>query len=216
MKLPSCWKRPSQPAVNLPAVAGKKIDTRTRQINADKSEHQAIITAFFEALRLGDTGGLESLLSQDVIFHADGGGKAAASRKILQGFDTVCRFLVRAVTPSMKPGISKAALKVTWFNGTPGGVLWINDEPASAFNFVIKESQIVTIHALRNPDKLKTIQIRRLTMKKFLLLMFMPIFLSATEVEMLFDQELPDIQGKSGTMLTVSFCPGGIFPTASP
>lgn len=43
---------------------------------------------------------------------------------------------------------------------------------------------------------------------QFILLLLFSAGAQATEVEVLFSQELQDIQGKSGQMLTVTYAPG--------
>ena len=47
----------------------------------------------------------------------------------------------------------------------------------------------------------------RFASKFILFFLFFP-GVQATEVDVLFSQELPDIQGKSGQMLTVTYAPG--------
>ena len=111
---------------------------------------------FLVLLKKGDMTELVSLLRENVILRADGGGKAPAAFKILEGIDTVAAFLLSVVTPSFT-GTEEADAAVTkiWFNGSPGFVIWLDAKPVSAFNFEIEDRMIKRIHALRNPDKLK-------------------------------------------------------------
>lgn len=142
----------------------RKLATRARQrIKAEKEpssdnaeEHKTIILAFFDALKQGQVNQLQRVLSHDVVFHSDGGGKAISARRILSGNNKVLRFITRAIMPSLKlfqHDHTNPAL--VWFNGSPGYVLRENDIPVTAYSFIIENGLIKTIYAVRNPDKLK-------------------------------------------------------------
>lgn len=140
----------------LASRAREKIDKDAVQHNPNKEDHVEIVSAFFGAVKKGDMTELVSLLRENVILHADGGGKAQAAMKILEGLDTVAAFLVNVVSPNLA-GADSAAATIThvWFNGAPGFVVWIDAKPVTAYNFEIEDRMIKKIHALRNPDKLK-------------------------------------------------------------
>ena len=136
--------------------AREKIDQNSVQHSPNKDEHLEIVAAFFSAIKKGDMTELLSLLKENVILHADGGGKALATLEILEGKKTVANFLQEKVTPGfVSQDPSSAAISQVWFNGTPGLVIWIDKKPVTAFNFKIINGKINKIHALRNPDKLK-------------------------------------------------------------
>lgn len=140
----------------LASRARGKIKQNKIQHNSTKAEHIEIVSAFFNAIKSGDTNILTSLLKQDVILHVDGGGKAIAALKILNGQQTITTFLVNVVTPNINTKDSEdITIKYLWFNGSPGFVIFSNSNPVSAFNFEIKNQKINKIHVLRNPDKLK-------------------------------------------------------------
>ena len=140
----------------LASRAREKIDKDALSQTLNKEDYIQIIDAFFEAVKKGDMAGLESLLRENVIMHTDGGGKAAAAVKLLEGLDTVAHFLIKVVSPNLsQTGDEATSISNVWFNGTPGFVLWKDKKPVSAFNFAIKGNKIKSIYALRNPDKLK-------------------------------------------------------------
>lgn len=141
----------------LASRARKKIepDKITPSLNTDKTTHSDIVAAFFSAVKDGHMQGLIELLQDNVIFHADGGGKASAASRILQGREAVIKFLIKAVSRSLVKASGQLQARQIWFNGSPGLVLWIAGEPITAFNFEIVEGCICKIHALRNPDKLR-------------------------------------------------------------
>ncbi|MCH7751756.1 MAG: hypothetical protein IH898_06325 [Planctomycetes bacterium] len=46
-------------------------------------------------------------------------------------------------------------IKTTWFNGSPGLVVWHNEKPVTAFSFELEHRAIRGIYAHRSPDKLR-------------------------------------------------------------
>ena len=140
----------------LASRARGKIDKDAIQHNPNKQDHLEIVSAFFGAVKKGDMTELVSLLRENVILHADGGGKALAALEILEGLETVAAFLLKKVAPSFATVDSAdTAITHVWFNGSPGFVIWVDAKPVSAFNFEIEDHMIKRIHALRNPDKLR-------------------------------------------------------------
>ncbi|MEE2733252.1 MAG: RNA polymerase sigma factor SigJ [Pseudomonadota bacterium] len=117
--------------------------------------HMQMAEAFFNATRLGDTDTLMHLLSEDVIFHSDGGGKAAAARRVLSGREAVLDWIGRAITPNLRQAGANLHHRQLWFNGAPGLLLFAGSELVTAFQFVIDAQGIQGIYALRNPDKLR-------------------------------------------------------------
>jgi len=139
----------------LASRARAKIDKDTPLYKTDKNQHAEVVSAFFDAVKKGDMANLISLLRNNVILHADGGGKAVAVTEILQGADTVAAFLLKKVAPGFT-AVDSGEVNVSfiWFNGSPGFVLSSDSNTVSAFNFEISDRVIEKIHVLRNPDKL--------------------------------------------------------------
>ena len=140
----------------LASRARSKVGQDRVQDHPDKEAHLAMVNAFFGAVKNGDMQGLVELLKDNVILHADGGGKAIAALEILQGLETVAGFLIDKVSPSFSHvDAQHVSADYTWFNGSPGFVIWVDNTPVSAFNFEIDVDTISKIHVLRNPDKLR-------------------------------------------------------------
>lgn len=116
------------------------------------SRHQAVVQAFFNATRQADTAGLVKLLCDDVVFKADGGGKATAARRVLQGRDAVLDWIQRVLYAAWQDAEVSAQLR--WFNGAAGLLVYHRDRLEAAFSFTVDEQGIRHIYALRNPDKL--------------------------------------------------------------
>lgn len=140
----------------LASRAREKIDKDSIQQMPSKEDHFKIVSAFIDAVKSGDLTELVLLLKENVILHADGGGKALAALRILEGLEAVADFLLEKVAPSFV-AVDSAGVLIShvWFNGSPGFVIRADAKPVSAFNFEIDNGMIKKIHALRNPEKLK-------------------------------------------------------------
>lgn len=107
---------------------------------------------FFAAIRDGDMNGLEIVLAEDVIFYADGGGKAPAVREPVRGKAAVGRFILGLARQVTKSGCQVDHMRV---NGqpairvaTPTGAL------LGVASLDIRDGQIAAVYNQINPDKL--------------------------------------------------------------
>lgn len=73
--------------------ARKHIDDKQPRFDESESRKAELADAFFAALRGQGLENLEQLLSEDVIFYGDGGGKAPAIKRPIRGREEVARFL---------------------------------------------------------------------------------------------------------------------------
>ncbi|RPF20417.1 RNA polymerase sigma factor SigJ [Myceligenerans xiligouense] len=62
---------------------------------APRAERERVLHAFRSAYEAGDLAGLVRLLDPDVVYVTDGGGKAAAARKLIHGGERVAEVMVR-------------------------------------------------------------------------------------------------------------------------
>ena len=140
----------------LASRSREKIRAKPKLTAVSSEQHQKHIDAFFKATRDADHDALLNLLSDDVVFHTDGGGKAAAARNVLVGRSEVLAWFSRVLTPAFGQWQKlEEKRSIEWFNGSPGLVLWQGDKAISAFSFSIERSRSRQIYVLRNPDKLK-------------------------------------------------------------
>jgi len=96
------------------------------------------------------------LFSDEIKLYSDGGGKATAARKILYGNkDFIAKFLIKVSRASFEDENVDCTITPVWFNGALGLILTVEGKVVSSYNFEIKDNKIVSIFALRNPDKLK-------------------------------------------------------------
>ncbi|MCH6258172.1 RNA polymerase sigma factor SigJ [Puniceicoccaceae bacterium K14] len=123
------------------------------RFETNPSTHQKLIQSFLAAIKEGNLATLEEILATDVTLVSDGGGKAFAARKILHGIPTIGKFFI---TTSRQAAQSENTYEYrpTWYNGSPGLLIYENDIPVSAINLLVSENQIHGFYIHRNPDKL--------------------------------------------------------------
>jgi RNA polymerase sigma-70 factor, ECF subfamily len=110
-----------------------------------------IATAFFEATRNGDA--LRTLLAADVTSYSDGGGKRAAARVPVVGFDRVVAFL--AALAHVYARRRSRLVRYGLINGLPGFVTIEGDDTLQTTALEIADGRIAAIYMMRNPDKLR-------------------------------------------------------------
>jgi RNA polymerase sigma-70 factor (ECF subfamily) len=118
---------------------------------------QEIVERFFEAVQQNDVPALERMLSADVVFTSDSGGKAPAAMRPVIGADPVARLVAGlwrkgAQVASAEPTAVRTAL--VELNGEPALTVRMHGDLVSAFVFSTDADRIVAIRVMRNPDKL--------------------------------------------------------------
>ncbi len=111
-----------------------------------------LIQAFMQALQTGDTAALATELAEDAILRADGGGKAIAAPKPIEGLRHIVRFIGHVLSPAWQD----ASLEVTEINGTTGIIVRKDGGVYAAITFASnREGKAADVFIVRNPDKLK-------------------------------------------------------------
>jgi RNA polymerase sigma-70 factor (ECF subfamily) len=106
---------------------------------------------FLNAVRTGEMEGLVDLLSEDVVLHSDGGGKAIAVPNMVRGADNVAR----GILGSLRKFVPKTLVRrLARINGEPGLVNYLNGKPHSVLTIDIADDHIRAIYILTNPEKL--------------------------------------------------------------
>lgn len=150
----------SQNSRQLTSRAMKKLQEDKKKYLPSKNEHLALTNSFIHALKYGDFDELKKLFSADIKVHTDGGGKAIASRKILhRGSAFTSKLLIRVVSSLFGKNNEDSELKVFWFNGAPGVIQIEKNKVTTLYNFEILDHHIISIFTVRNPEKLKHIDI---------------------------------------------------------
>ena len=137
-------------------------ERRTR-FDADRTEQRRVTERFLEAATGGDLEGLMAVLSPGVTLVADGGGRALAPRRPVQGAEKVARFLVAIANEEKTARFLESVgsepsgeirLHPTQVNGGPGLVITAGGEPVSALVLDVYDGMVRTIRLVANPEKL--------------------------------------------------------------
>ncbi|WP_019546303.1 RNA polymerase sigma factor SigJ [Streptomyces sulphureus] len=122
---------------------------------ATADEQRAVVRAFTTACEEGDLAALTALLDPDVVCRGDGGGRVAALPRPLRGAARVAHALLRLLR-----GQELAMSHVT-VNGEPGLALRSTDGVLSVLAFTVDGGRITALDAVRNPEKLRHVTLRR-------------------------------------------------------
>lgn len=131
----------------------RAVAARRPRFESSREQQQKMTKLFVEACAGGDMQGLLSLLSEDVVFYADGGGRVVTARNPVYGADKVARLLL-GLGRKLPPGFAVRLLEV---NGQPGIVAYFGDLPNSVLTLEISGGRIRTVRNVQNPDKLRAV-----------------------------------------------------------
>jgi RNA polymerase sigma-70 factor (ECF subfamily) len=112
-----------------------------------------IASAFFAASRNGDMQQLQSLLSADVAFHADGGGKRPAALEPIIGFDAV--MALHAQLAGIFAQNPSRLVRYGLISGLSGFISVEPDGMLQTTALQIDDGKVSAIYVVRNPDKLQ-------------------------------------------------------------
>jgi RNA polymerase sigma-70 factor (ECF subfamily) len=128
------------------------ITANESRFRASPEEHQRMLENFSQAISSGDLDGLVDILSEDVVFWADGGGKVrGAATQPVYGAEAVAHF-VASSTRFAPPGSS---VSFAYVNSRPALILRSPDgAPSLILMLEVGDGRIHRIWAIANPDKL--------------------------------------------------------------
>lgn len=137
----------------LAARARRHVEQRRPRFQTTQKQQEELADRFFAAAEQGDLGGLEALLAADVTLTGDGGGKAMAPERPLQGRARVARTLTNWSRAGRQiPGLTLQRVEV---NGSPGMLLFDGQQLLTGVLVLeIAGGQITAIRSINNPDKL--------------------------------------------------------------
>lgn len=158
------------PFAEIAAVLGRS-ETACRQLASRAREHvrrdrprykpsvdeeRRLTAAFFEAVFKGDEVGLRSLLSEDVVMHADGGGKVNANLNPVKGLEKAIA-LIMGVRRKWPPPAG-TTVRLARVNGHPGLVLATDGIVFQTMGLEIDGGRIAAVYTVRNPEKLSGLE----------------------------------------------------------
>jgi RNA polymerase sigma-70 factor (ECF subfamily) len=126
---------------------------RTR-FEPSHAEHKNLLQRFLAASLHGDMDGLLSVLAQDVMLYADGGGKASAVPNTVFGADHVSRLMLGAVKKFVPADVVVVPALI---NAQSGLVAYSEGRARTVLIFGASNGAIQNIYIISNPDKLANI-----------------------------------------------------------
>ncbi|MFI1765613.1 RNA polymerase sigma-70 factor [Streptomyces sp. NPDC020800] len=130
--------------------AAQRVTVPESRFEAAPERREELVRSFITAARDGDLAGLEKLLTDDVTWWSDGGGKVSAARRPVEGRDKVVRFLVGGA----QRFAADLEFTVVEVNGTPGLAAWLDGTLTGVVEFELSDGRIAHARAVVNPDKL--------------------------------------------------------------
>ena len=140
------------------------VQERSPRFEADQTEQRRVTERFLEATSTGNLEALMAVLSPGVTLVADGGGRALAPRRPVQGAGKVARFLLAVANEERmarflrsvggEPLVADLGVNMAPVNGEPGILVVSGDKPISALVLDVSDGVVRTIHLVANPEKL--------------------------------------------------------------
>lgn len=137
----------------LAARARAHVREERPRFQVEKQRGLELADAFFSASRSGDMEALGAMLSEDVSFYSDGGGKRPSATRPLIGFEEVMRLHQSLTTIFGKYG--STLIRTAMINGLPGFVSREADGEVQTTALEIENGVVTAIYVVRNPEKLR-------------------------------------------------------------
>lgn len=131
--------------------ARKHVEARRPRFDATSEQAEKLTQKFQQAVRGGEIQELLDLLASDVVLISDGGGKARALPKPLQGSDPIARLMMGARQRFASPTEVTLHARV---NGLPGFVAFEGTRATRVMALGIHDGRIQALFIITNPDKL--------------------------------------------------------------
>ncbi|MFL5692415.1 MAG: sigma factor-like helix-turn-helix DNA-binding protein, partial [Ktedonobacteraceae bacterium] len=129
--------------------AHQHLDQRSPRFDVSREQQARLTEQFLRASTSGDMQGLLNLLTDDIVFTGDGGGKVPVALKPVHGPDKVAR----GTTGGLR-FFSEMQTRLEEVNGQPAIVGYLNGHPCGVLICEIEGERIRRIYAVVNPEKL--------------------------------------------------------------
>ncbi|MCX2931141.1 RNA polymerase sigma-70 factor [Mycobacterium sp. CVI_P3] len=138
--------------------AREHVHSRRRRFEPlDPARSEQITTQFLTAAATGDLEGLMGMLAPDVVFTSDSDGKVSAARRPVLGPVKVARLIIGL----MRQAGPEYRMEAATYNSAPALVVYRHDQPDSVFMIEVSDGRITNFYAMRNPEKLAAVTVRR-------------------------------------------------------
>ncbi|WP_233843143.1 RNA polymerase sigma factor SigJ [Dyella sp. 2HG41-7] len=125
-------------------------EERTR-FTANAQTQRRLLERFADALQHPTEENLRTLLAEDAMHVADGGGLVTATLRPLLGSERIARLYVQIGKLEQGHDIRR---DLRLLNGTPALLTWVDGKLVTVIWIECDGDRIVALHALRNPEKL--------------------------------------------------------------
>lgn len=130
--------------------AHQRLGERRSRFDVSHEQQERITDQFLRASTGGDMQGLLNLLTEDIVFTGDGGGKVRVGHKV-HGPDKVAR----GTLAGLRPLLATMQPRTEEINGQPAIVGYVDGRPYGVVFLDIEGERIRNIYAVVNPDKLR-------------------------------------------------------------
>jgi RNA polymerase sigma-70 factor (ECF subfamily) len=132
--------------------ARRRVEERKPRFETSRRKRDELARRFLAAIELGDTDGLVGMLAHDVVLYGDGGGKAPAISRPVEGATQVATVLVGWSKIAVRTGMRLEFVEV---NGQPG-LQGFDAEGRllSVAAFDIADGVVWAVRSVVNPEKL--------------------------------------------------------------
>jgi RNA polymerase sigma-70 factor (ECF subfamily) len=150
--------RPDATVRQIAHRAREHVQARRPRFDVDRTQQREVTQRFLDAATGGDIEGLMAVLAPSVTLLTDGGGKARAALRPINGARKVARFIAAISTrPYMGMEISSMSLEAAEINGGPGTLVTLGGQPVAVVTVTVADGHITAIQLIANPDKLSAI-----------------------------------------------------------
>ena len=134
----------------LVSRARERVRAERPRFRAEPEKHQRLLGEFLTAVAANDTSRLVAMMTSDVRFVSDGGGKAPAALRVVNSPEEVAKLIMHLAGAKGGP----RDMKFVTLNGVPS--IWFLDGKGfeSVVQFAIEDELVQAIYIVRNPDKL--------------------------------------------------------------
>ncbi|MFE3544194.1 RNA polymerase sigma-70 factor [Nocardia sp. NPDC059177] len=136
--------------------AGQRVRTGKQRFVVSAEHARTMIEKFLHAATTGDVAGLRTLLADDVVSIADGGGRVVAAKRPVVGGDVVARYL-----SNLRRFLNATSrFEFAEINGETALILIQDDVPAGVLVFDFDEAgTIAAVRTVVNPVKLAAVTV---------------------------------------------------------
>jgi RNA polymerase sigma-70 factor (ECF subfamily) len=134
--------------------ARQHIAEKRPRFEASQSQHENLLHEFVEATSRGDVDRLVAILAKDAVLRSDGGGKAPALPKPINGAVNVARAILGGMNKLVPRNLVS---RVAEINGRPGVISYLHGRPFAVLTIDVAEGFIENIYIVSNPEKLEHI-----------------------------------------------------------